>query len=325
MKIYRLPLQAPHDYEAAGKALQSELGCWNYHETRERPLHLNAKSPIKIYVLNGHGVLNRLHMVEAGMVIEAPAGTALTFTGSETMKMRSCWPENLVVCERLKSLWASVTGPNNDAYPPVGSNQVYFCTKPGPLFGKLFTQGSRPTVVNVRDLLSFTFHGLEPDSEPMKNARAAVQIAEHLNDLRTEELVEKRNGRWCRVSPASKEHLTLNEAGCDDTVVELLLTHLWADPNPLCRWMNSAPHFKKYYTVPYLHLPGKKVSSEFQRRWGVMGVCSGRHQTLPVRDVLVTIDNKELVWRCEAARELARWKYRVNGSSVKFQLVEVYD
>lgn len=327
MKISRLSLPKFDDYEAASRLLQSDLGCWNFQESRGETLTIEAKSALKIYLLNGRGVLDGRYQVEAGNLIEAPAGTTLSLRVTAPIKLRSCWTENLVLRERLETLFRSVNKKNEaPGVPSLQNGSVYFCTEPGALFARLFSQAARVPVLNLRDVLCFTFHGIEPDSELMKTARTIAEISEDVPDLRKEELLEKRGGRWYRVGVACENKVATPERGDDDdALVELILSNLWSEPNSLCRWMNSAPHFQASYAVPYLHLPGRKVSQAFRERWKVEGVCSAIEQTLPIRDIIVKIDDRHVTWTCDAARELAKWSYRVSGSEVKFELLEVYD
>jgi len=327
MKIYRLPLAEFDDYEAASQLLQSDLGCWNFHESAGEALTIQVKTPLRLYLLSGSGVLNGSYEVAAGDVVDAPAGTTLSLVVKDPIKMRSCWTENLVLRDQLETLFQTVKEKNEDrGVPPLQTGTVYLCTEPGALFARLFSQAARVPILNLGDLLCFTFHGIQPDSELMKTARTIVEISRDVPDLRREEVLEKRGGRWYRVRAACESKVASPELGkSDDALVEQILSNLWTEPHSLCRWMNSAPHFQGSYAVPYLHVPGRMVSQAFRERWKVEGVCSAVEQTLPIRDIIVKIDDRHVTWTCDAAREFAKWSYRVSGSEVKFELLEVYD
>ena len=333
----------PNDYQGANAALCSNLGCWNFFEVAPANSHLEAEAPIRLCVLTGSGLLDGKHALQPGTVVDVHRPAVLDFTQTQGIRLRYQFPQNMVVREKLEALcremglrsvsrktskgfWTRVEGLEG-----VTEELLMFCYQPGPLHGWVFSRPEKARCLNLSQITCYTFEGLKQDSAILKDAKLAIQLSERFSDLGNEELFLKRSGKWYRWTPSEHgSELPDANAACknQDELVERILSQLWQDPDPLCRWMNTAPFHQTQYRVPFLHLPeGWSVSSEFQERWQVQGVCSQPEVSLAIADLLVTVCSKQIQWCCNSAREMASWDYRIHpvNKSVSLTLLEVYD
>lgn len=338
-QISQLDIKA-NDYERAGALLGDELGCWNFFEVFPLRAELEARVPLQLCVMKGRGLLNGIHPLKPGTLVTVSEPAVLDFSQATGVCFRYRFTQNVALRERLTDLVQDLKcrGPVESIrgtwkrvdLKGIAGRHLLFCLQEGPLFAHALSSGQSFHCLDLSRICSYTFQGLEPQSEILKQAKQILQLADILPDLRREELFEKRYGNfWYRWVPEQNGKESLDSPGLGpnrDELVDDLLSQLWASPDSACQWMNTAPFHQKRYRVPYLHLPeGWSVSEQLQKRWQTDGVCSGTELGIEVEDILVTITSTSISWTCNRAREHASWSYSRRQDGIDFSLLEVYD